>query len=56
MLNGNNPAELTAKEYRQLTAEYLAYLELGKRHFSNPKITAAQRLEKLRLLEKTKIV
>lgn len=52
MLNGNNPAELAAKEYRQLTAEYLAYLQLGKRHFSNPKITAAQRLEKLRLLEK----
>ncbi len=52
MLNGNNPAELAAKEYRQLTAGYLAYLQLGKRHFSNPKISTAQRLEKLRLLEK----
>ncbi len=52
MLNGNNPTELAAKEYQPLAADYLTFLETGRRHFSNPKISSAQRLEKLRLLEK----
>ena len=52
MLNGYNPDKLAAKEYQPLVADYLTFLETGRRHFSNSKIPTALRLEKLRLLEK----
>lgn len=52
MLNNYNIVKLTAKKYRPLIYDYLAFLQLGQHHFANRKITSDTRLEKLRLLEK----
>ena len=52
MFNGCNIAAIAAKKYQPLVKDYLAYLELGQKHFNNPQISTEIRCQKINLLAK----
>lgn len=52
MFNNYDIAKLAAAKYQPLIGDYLAFLQLGQKHFGNPKVSSAARTEKLKLLEK----